>query len=296
MATMATDDSGTRIGHWKKAAPSRQPVAHAVRETDLGHIYTEATIRPMAGARKKWTGQLLVDTGATDTFVPGSVLRKLGIKPRGEPTAEVNDGELVSEVGPRVISLTKERKDLRVRDWKELNKNLFSALKLEKIATFVILSLAILVASFCIICTLLLMVTEKSKEIADCALLHDERAIHVAFAELKLWMKGKLHFSRPAGEPEYDRSARVVAETVQFSGTVDGDQSAAFDDMLQRTFKYKEHKALPGVKPPASWNITRKTRVNLIAAQRPGNKSEDRRALPACLFSHCFPQILPDTI
>ncbi|HEX6272074.1 MAG TPA: ABC transporter permease [Polyangiaceae bacterium] len=93
-------------------------------------------------------------------------LGAFGLKPRGEPTAEVNDGELVSEVAPRVRALTKERKDLRVRDWKELNKNLFSALKLEKIATFVILSLAILVASFCIICTLLLMVTEKSKEIA----------------------------------------------------------------------------------------------------------------------------------
>jgi len=47
-----------------------------------------------------------------------------------------------------------------------MNKNLFSALKLEKIATFIILSIAILVASFCIICTLLLMVTEKGKEIA----------------------------------------------------------------------------------------------------------------------------------
>jgi len=58
------------------------------------------------------------------------------------------------------------RSDLRVRDWRELNKNLFSALKLEKIATFIILSIAILVASFCIICTLLLMVTEKGKEIA----------------------------------------------------------------------------------------------------------------------------------
>ncbi|MFT3766191.1 MAG: ABC transporter permease [Minicystis sp.] len=55
---------------------------------------------------------------------------------------------------------------LRVRDWVEMNKNLFSALKLEKIATFIILSLAILVASFCIVCTLLLMVTEKGKEIA----------------------------------------------------------------------------------------------------------------------------------
>jgi len=58
------------------------------------------------------------------------------------------------------------RPDLKVRNWMEMNRNLFSALKLEKIATFVILSIAIAVASFCIICTLLLMVTEKSKEIA----------------------------------------------------------------------------------------------------------------------------------
>jgi lipoprotein-releasing system permease protein len=56
--------------------------------------------------------------------------------------------------------------EMQVRDWIEMNKKLFSALKLEKMATFIILSLAILVASFCIVCTLLLMVTEKGKEIA----------------------------------------------------------------------------------------------------------------------------------
>ncbi len=56
--------------------------------------------------------------------------------------------------------------DLRVRDWKMMNKNLFSALKLERLATFMILSIAIAVASFCIICTLLLMVTEKTRQIA----------------------------------------------------------------------------------------------------------------------------------
>jgi len=78
---------------------------------------------------------------------------------------KVDDAERVSEVRPGIEAKV-ARDDLRIRDWKELNKNLFSALKLEKIATFVILSLAILVASFCIICTLLLMVTEKSKEIA----------------------------------------------------------------------------------------------------------------------------------
>jgi lipoprotein-releasing system permease protein len=78
---------------------------------------------------------------------------------------KMDDAERVDAVRPAIEQQVK-RDDVRVRDWKELNKNLFSALKLEKIATFVILSLAILVASFCIICTLLLMVTEKSKEIA----------------------------------------------------------------------------------------------------------------------------------
>jgi lipoprotein-releasing system permease protein len=78
---------------------------------------------------------------------------------------KVADAERTSElVAP--VEAAVARPDLRVRDWRELNKNLFSALKLEKIATFIILSIAILVASFCIICTLLLMVTEKGKEIA----------------------------------------------------------------------------------------------------------------------------------
>lgn len=77
-----------------------------------------------------------------------------------------DDAERVTELRPRLEEAIADRKHLRVRDWKELNKNLFSALKLEKIATFIILSVAIAVASFCIICTLLLMVTEKSKEIA----------------------------------------------------------------------------------------------------------------------------------
>src|SRR5437868_3836677 len=41
-----------------------------LRETDLGHIYAALTIRPLAGSSKAWTGQALLDTGATDTFLP----------------------------------------------------------------------------------------------------------------------------------------------------------------------------------------------------------------------------------
>ncbi|APR74930.1 Lipoprotein releasing system transmembrane protein LolC [Minicystis rosea] len=85
----------------------------------------------------------------------------------------VPDPERVEEFAPAVreamgglAPAAQKGAEHRVRDWVEMNKNLFSALKLEKIATFIILSLAILVASFCIVCTLLLMVTEKGKEIA----------------------------------------------------------------------------------------------------------------------------------
>jgi len=53
-----------------------------------------------------------------------------------------------------------------VRDWKEMNRNLFSALKLEKIIMFIILILIILVAAFNIIGTLTMIVIEKSREIA----------------------------------------------------------------------------------------------------------------------------------
>ncbi len=94
---------------------------------------------------------------------------------RGRTTAvevKLDDAEAVEVARPELEAVIARhhtalaREDMKVRDWKEANKNLFSALKLEKIATFIILSIAIAVASFCIICTLLLMVTEKSKEIA----------------------------------------------------------------------------------------------------------------------------------
>jgi lipoprotein-releasing system permease protein len=55
---------------------------------------------------------------------------------------------------------------LRVRPWQELNKNLFGALALEKLAMFIALGIAILVASFCIVGTLTLMVQEKGREVA----------------------------------------------------------------------------------------------------------------------------------
>src|SRR5438309_8090007 len=63
-----------------------------IRETDLGHIYAEITIRPLARSARPWKGRALVDTGATDTFLPASALRKLGIRPSARRSYELADG------------------------------------------------------------------------------------------------------------------------------------------------------------------------------------------------------------
>lgn len=52
------------------------------------------------------------------------------------------------------------------KDWMKTNKNIFSALQLEKSALSVIVALVVLVAAFNIVSTLIMVVMEKSKDIA----------------------------------------------------------------------------------------------------------------------------------
>ncbi len=53
-----------------------------------------------------------------------------------------------------------------VRDWMQINRNLFAALKLEKIGIFIALDLIILVAALNIISALVMVVMEKTRDIA----------------------------------------------------------------------------------------------------------------------------------
>lgn len=77
----------------------------------------------------------------------------------------VRDMNKVEDIGERLQD-TLGGFPFYVRNWIEMNQNLFAALKLEKAAMSVILTMIILVGSFSIITTLVMMVMEKTKDIA----------------------------------------------------------------------------------------------------------------------------------
>jgi lipoprotein-releasing system permease protein len=86
-------------------------------------------------------------------------------------------GETVTGIEIKVDDLYKAKEVARViqknlgfpywtKDWMEMNKNLFSALRLERVIMFIILFLIVFVAAFNIVGTLIMVVMEKNKDIA----------------------------------------------------------------------------------------------------------------------------------
>jgi lipoprotein-releasing system permease protein len=54
----------------------------------------------------------------------------------------------------------------KAKDWSQLNKNLFYAIKLEKVVIAIILTVIVIVAAFNVVSTLMMMIHDKTKEIA----------------------------------------------------------------------------------------------------------------------------------
>ena len=86
-------------------------------------------------------------------------------------------GDVVTAIEVRVKEIYAARRIARkiedllgpsfvARDWMEMNRNLFSALRMEKRVMFVLLSLIIGVAAFNIVGTLIMVVMEKTRDIA----------------------------------------------------------------------------------------------------------------------------------
>ena len=78
---------------------------------------------------------------------------------------KVRDVDRAKEIADK-LSVALGEPPFQVQDWYELNKNLFTALNLQKLALVIILTLIIVVAAVNMVSALTMMVTDKTREIA----------------------------------------------------------------------------------------------------------------------------------
>lgn len=66
----------------------------------MGATHVTVTVSNPADPERRWEGLFLVDTGATDCFVPAKHLRAIGIRPESKRVYELVDGsEIALEIG-----------------------------------------------------------------------------------------------------------------------------------------------------------------------------------------------------
>ena len=132
---------------------------------DLGPAGPQPKSRPFRVAAIFYTGMWEYDSKfaylelgvAQQFFGAGDSVTGLELK--------VADVDAARPVMRRVLAML-EGYPYRVKDWGQLNRNLFSALQMEKVVMAVILGFIVLVASFIIVATLILLVLEKRREVA----------------------------------------------------------------------------------------------------------------------------------
>ncbi|HTP27589.1 MAG TPA: ABC transporter permease [Anaeromyxobacteraceae bacterium] len=132
---------------------------------DLGPSGPQPKSRPFRVAAIFYSGMYEYDSKsayidlseAQRFFGTGDVVTGLEVK--------VRDIDQARPILHRVLGAL-EGYPYRVRDWGELNRNLFSALMMEKLVMAVILGFIVLVASFIIVATLIMQVLDKRREIA----------------------------------------------------------------------------------------------------------------------------------
>ncbi len=132
---------------------------------DLGPAGPQPKSRPFRVAAIFYSGMYEYDskfaymdlTEGQRFFGTGETVTGLELKVHDVDTARTVMGRVVFALGGWPY---------RAKDWGELNRSLFSALQMEKVVMAVILGFIVLVASFIIVATLIMLVLEKTKEIA----------------------------------------------------------------------------------------------------------------------------------
>lgn len=122
-------------------------------------------IRPFVVSGIFKAGMFEYDTSLA--FVPLEAAREiLGLAPGSISGIEVTIADpdkadiVANALNQRLAS------PLHARHWMEMNANLFAALKLEKLGMFIILAMVVLIGSFSIVTSLVMLVMEKTRDIA----------------------------------------------------------------------------------------------------------------------------------
>jgi clan AA aspartic protease len=71
----------------------------------MGTTYANVTIKNIQQPKRSFTERFLVDTGATDTLIPGRLLRQIGIRPSGRRTYSLATGRRRFSIGHALIAL-----------------------------------------------------------------------------------------------------------------------------------------------------------------------------------------------
>lgn len=123
-------------------------------------------IRPFLVAGIFKTGMFEYDSSLGYVTIPAA-RQLLGFKEDVVSGLEISVNDVYNV--EHISALLRERVGsftVYVRHWQEMNANLFAALELEKTAMFIILAMIVLVGSFSIVTTLVMLVIQKTKDIA----------------------------------------------------------------------------------------------------------------------------------
>jgi lipoprotein-releasing system permease protein len=136
-------------------------------------ISATTTLTPMGAMPRPLTFKVvaifssgLYDLDSTWVYVPINDAQRLlrTGDVAGSIEVKVNDIYQARVIGKRIVD--KLGGGLVFEDWMELNQSIFHALRLEKVVMFITIGLIVIVAALNIVATLIMMVLEKTRDIA----------------------------------------------------------------------------------------------------------------------------------